>query len=147
MKNGVLTTESAKHAIDIFRSQVASELQIAVDLAAKNAGYRLFGAWSGGAAPANSAFHELHFLDGIGIGTAALGYGVSNVSNEGRSGIYLKPYVDSPATLLTFKAQDPDFVRSIVEGSRLFQGKARMRVIAMKNGEPVNRLLLRVPHL
>lgn len=146
MKNGVLTTDGAKWAIDLFRNEVATELQTCVDLAARNAGRRLFGAWSGGAAPANRYFHDLSFLDGIAIGTAALGYGVSNVPSEGRLGIYLKTYMDSPMVLLEFEAQSRDFVSGLVEGQRLSQQKPRLKVMAVRNGENVGPLLLRVPH-
>lgn len=142
----VLRRDDAKHAIDIFRSQVADEIGSVRPIASQNAGGIVFCSWSAGLPPSNRFYNPMSIFDALAIGRAALGYGVSNVSGEGRLGIWLKAYLDSPPFLLEFKAQDPKWVPGLVDGAALAQNKARLKVQAFRNGDRVGPLLLRVPH-
>lgn len=145
----VITVENATFQAQQLVSQAAGEVQDCLDIALANAGGILFGTWNTGVAPSNRYFHELSNVECLGIGLCALGFGLHGVENEGRAGIWLKPYLDRTIApiLVEFILQKKGIFRSAMDGNALSQSKQRQTFLAKdpKTGE-VNRLLLRVPH-
>lgn len=145
----VVKHEDAIWAIGVALSEAAGDIQVAVDVLSQNAGGLLFGAWSGGVVPAESAYDLLTLYDCLGIGMAACGYGVPGVRAQGRKGIWLRPYMGMDqqhrAILLEWSLQKKGRIQHALDYALLSQKKARQKAIAIVNGEE-NRLLLRVPH-